>query len=831
MENILEIKYNVQKSLERFKELYITDVNSRYTLYAAINLITVVSKKMWMYNPTPIAGGYPPYDEALYEEMCYLAKNDYQKLLVCTNETLMKGSISILRYVAGQMFLRNENGICDKLSSNILTSTILDIREAYSYKNIHFFEKYFMPLNADYLEYILNNGKKTSFKNWGALYRHLLPFVYDNDLKYAVWKAIEVLRDNLLMDLGLGKTWECLNSQGWHNHVRSYYGFEGPSNYGSQRAVIMLHPKNIPDHKNCAQLVCYFRGDVVDYGMDIGFNAKKFPETESYSNWQYISSDNRIAYEYGYEEALYKNIVYYFRSTKIEGIPIIQKAVDLNNEIAEKYTFAKVEYVAEGDGNYEEQSESNLYNDTTGIKDNKLSESMSESNGSGGKPPIDNSVSSGAYFNEGHYSHDNSGVDVIGDDIFVSNIYPNIKYYEDALSRNKIAETIVDDYLTDPKIEPLNIGIIGDWGSGKTQVINLLKNRLSGIKEGKIQAQNINNFVCIDYDALQYDNSERIWASLALEIMNTCRNKDFWFDLKFLVKRLGRYLRDNKIILPLKIFFVAVIYQFIMFMDGLFLPFDWHLYLLSINWYQILSLIIIIALLPELFKPVISNIEISFAKLFKSDNCSEKLGFEHGTKFYIKEALKALSGPKHRRIILFIENLDRCSSSSIREILDTICKFLEIVNEKSMDDIKYHEVVLENEDTVLPENSNVELFTVFAIDKNIVLEALKKENIPADKTYNYLEKIINMFVELPHYDKIETYIDRMYGKQRNSDIEHIIEKYKQSKFPPRRLSNFRYFEHLKTQTSNEEIKLEDIDRIICPEEWMAKNNINPKEDE
>ena len=99
---------------------------------------------------------------------------------------------------------------------------------------------------------------------------------------------MEVVRDALLYSLQIQDTWESRNSQGWYNKVRSYFGFEGPSNYGSQRAAIMLHPKAIPDHKNAIQLICYFYEGKIWAGCDIGTNVNDKKLKSELGNWNRI---------------------------------------------------------------------------------------------------------------------------------------------------------------------------------------------------------------------------------------------------------------------------------------------------------------------------------------------------------------------------------------------------------------------------------------------------------------------------------------------------------------------------------------------------------------
>lgn len=46
------------------------------------------------------------------------------------------------------------------------------------------------------------------------------------------------------------------------------------------------------------------------------------------------------------------------------------------------------------------------------------------------------------------------------------------------IGKEEIAKELVNAFITNKNVEPLNIGLYGDWGSGKTQIIHLIKNKL-----------------------------------------------------------------------------------------------------------------------------------------------------------------------------------------------------------------------------------------------------------------------------------------------------------------------------------------------------------------
>lgn len=102
-----------------------------------------------------------------------------------------------------------------------------------------------------------------------------MPFVYSQKDKEDIWAALRNIIENILIKLNIQNTYECNNTQEIGHQIRSYYGFEGPSNYGSRDAIIMIHPKKIHDHKEAIQLICYFFNGEIKVGWDIGQTIRK----------------------------------------------------------------------------------------------------------------------------------------------------------------------------------------------------------------------------------------------------------------------------------------------------------------------------------------------------------------------------------------------------------------------------------------------------------------------------------------------------------------------------------------------------------------------------
>lgn len=142
--------------------------------------------------------------------------------------------------------------------------------------------------------------------------------------------------------------------------------------------------------------------------------------------------------------------------------------------------------------------------------------------------------------------------------------------------------------------------------------------------------------------------------------------------------------------------------------------------------------------------------------------------------------MKYLSSNEKKRIILFADNLDRCSSANIKQILDSICQFLKICTEH---------------------RSN--LIAFFAMDKQIVINALQKEGVPAHKVDEYLDKIINLSIYPKMPDNIDNLIFRFFGEG-SEETRLLQEYYFKNRYNPRKLSNLRYIDNIKYKIYNGE---------------------------
>ena len=83
---------------------------------------------------------------------------------------------------------------------------------------------------------------------------------------------------------------------------------------------------------------------------------------------------------------------------------------------------------------------------------------------------------------------------------------------EDLFNRKQRAETLAQ-YIIDKTTEtPFNVGIFARWGEGKTTFLNYLQEELVRLNK-KEDNENFKTYI-VNYDASEYEEKDKIWASI-----------------------------------------------------------------------------------------------------------------------------------------------------------------------------------------------------------------------------------------------------------------------------------------------------------------------------
>ncbi|MCK5599627.1 hypothetical protein KAI78_08380 [bacterium] len=226
----------------------------------------------------------------------------------------------------------------------------------------------------------------------------------------------------------------------------------------------------------------------------------------------------------------------------------------------------------------------------------------------------------------------------------------------DLLGFNKYSKILVDLILNSVKNTPFTIGIHGHWGSGKTSLMKQIQNSL---KE--------RNTLTVFFEAWQYEKEEEI----LIPLLQTIDNK------------YGKNENAEKKIRKKKK--ATMLFNTIAVLSG------------------------------DLFLKTMTNGSMGIQDIFKTEKYFKNQYLENKSEFIkikdkFKKAInKILGNQKNKLLVIFIDDLDRCSPENVIIIFEKIKLFLYVKNcvfvigvdkrviEKGLE-IKYKEIVTSNEE-------------------------------------------------------------------------------------------------------------------------------------
>ena len=317
--------------------------------------------------------------------------------------------------------------------------------------------------------------------------------------------------------------------------------------------------------------------------------------------------------------------------------------------------------------------------------------------------------------------------------------------------------SVLKDTITDDKLLPASIGIYGDWGSGKSSLMYMCKKRLEQDDE-KIKCLVFNGWLFESYD----DAKSAILGSILDEISKQSRlSKKAQNILKALYKSVDKFKIIKKgIKAGADLFFTGGI--------------------------GILSDLAIDSVVKQL-PGKIDEVDISAVKAAIDDELNNKELREDIRKFQ-QEFEKLLEATKISRLVVFIDELDRCSPNTILDTLEAMKLFM------------FHGKVA---------------FVIGADERHISYAVNSKykemEGSQISIGKEYLEKLIQYPIRIPklNEDEVEIYIAcLLFQDELSQDIfEAIIEEIRDN-----RLEDFTQFSLKKvvdTVIQNKDADLKD----------------------
>jgi len=350
----------------------------------------------------------------------------------------------------------------------------------------------------------------------------------------------------------------------------------------------------------------------------------------------------------------------------------------------------------------------------------------------------------------------------------------------DKLNFSRYADAFAD-LIANPEMNtPITIGVYGKWGSGKSFLMGKIKDAIKkprakwrwydargilqqfGAKKPELDIH------VVDFNAWVYSGSEHLWASLVTHLYRDIEKhfgaKAYWMRLKNALRRF----------LP-KLLEVIVYYTILGFLLSLLLNFK-----PSTSFIEILRLAIsafaglivggiALSSLPVLWKALrdfSDNLLLSRANKLQGLAIRPDFRNQIGIMADIKDEIKFIrqllmkgKGGKPTRLVLFIDDLDRCEHKKAVEVLQAIM-------------------------LLLADEDGSPFVIVLGIDARVIVRAIEEHYgemlVKAGiNGYEYLDKIVQLPFVIPSSRpfEIDNYVDSLLWSSENEKTV-VAEKYK-----------------------------------------------------
>lgn len=346
---------------------------------------------------------------------------------------------------------------------------------------------------------------------------------------------------------------------------------------------------------------------------------------------------------------------------------------------------------------------------------------------------------------------------------------------QDSLNRQKLVN-ILAEFLAHPNnYHHLTIGLLGDWGVGKSSVVHLLKNRL-------LEKHNDQPFLFAEFNAWAYEHTNNLQAGIAQELVkalsspdpipsNTKRN--LWKQLLWWMQRLklifdfALKLHAKKILKVLLLMLVAAcpilgiesISEFFSKTAGqltqTFTALSITAWITGFGFY----------FYNELNKIIATPLAKEFLTYLRLPDYGEHLGSIPVMRKHIEILCKVrlkTDTPTAKRLLFVVDDLDRCGPQGIVKVFEAVRLVLDIPN----------------------------VMVIIAVDQRIALAAMalhykdlaahhQLENSRAIAR-DYLAKVIHLPIILkdPHKNDIQLYLNKIWDLSTSEDDKKRINDYR-----------------------------------------------------
>lgn len=322
----------------------------------------------------------------------------------------------------------------------------------------------------------------------------------------------------------------------------------------------------------------------------------------------------------------------------------------------------------------------------------------------------------------------------------------------DTLSREMYAKILVRHIVRKEVETPINIGIFGDWGEGKSSFLRLMVNEIDNLNN-KNYEHTCHTHV-VRYDASEYDEKNKIWASILSTLFEEFEKKN---------KILGKikYAFNS-----FKSSFKSNIIKYLINIIILLLTVVWYLNLRDMDnplndikdsFLTTVGIVPLILFVTNILIPFIKE-QLAFIQplsgrvlsFIETPDYKQELGARENIKSTLNKLLNVWIKGKNERVVLFIDELDRCSDKTISEFFDALQLLFSV----------------KGITVVLSVNYKTVCYSLANNNKYYFNGEISNEN-KIEFGVDYLRKYINIPVHLPQTRNYEEYITDIIEKVNN----------------------------------------------------------------
>jgi len=309
---------------------------------------------------------------------------------------------------------------------------------------------------------------------------------------------------------------------------------------------------------------------------------------------------------------------------------------------------------------------------------------------------------------------------------------------QDHLGRVALVNTLAEKLASPAEKLPMTLALLGDWGVGKSSFIEQLQARLDELARSRIsiaKQDEICKYLFAKFNAWEYEKCDNLRAALAQEVVNgLLHNRNWRQKLCFIfhnARKQHPWILLGSII---SVLFIIMSLFFITSIDPATLPKGAEPFL-DIGGFGA-GIIFLYVLWKKTSVIFVHPLASKLRTYLKLPSYGKHLGMIPVIRQQLETLCKYRLGQiKNGRLLVFVDDLDRCEPKAITDVMDAIRLVMDIPN----------------------------VAVVIAIDDRIAFRAIAKhyQDVSSDSrspelvARDYLSKIIQLPINLPRPKRAE----------------------------------------------------------------------------